>query len=72
MLWPANARMQTERRGPNRPHPGELRTCPTCRQIMVFEERYVVQGDRVVESNPAWVCQNANCHRIDPVRRQKH
>jgi hypothetical protein len=40
--------------------------------MMVFQERYTMQDGRVVSSNPAWVCQNAACHRVDPVRRATH
>jgi hypothetical protein len=34
---------------------------------MRFDERYMVVRDQLV-SDPAWVCENSRCGRIEPVR----
>jgi hypothetical protein len=57
----------TNRRTPSRPHPGEMKACPQCGQMMRFEERLMlVQG--VSTSDPAWVCLNKACGSIERVR----
>ena len=65
-VWRYSIGMAEERR-PDRPHPGELRVCPSCRRVMRFEERYAQRQDGVT-FDPAWVCLNEHCGRVDRVR----
>ena len=59
-----------ERRSLPRPHPGELRTCPKCKQMMRFDERYTVTHGRISDTNPAWICLNRRCGHEERVRKE--
>ena len=46
-----------------------MKVCPTCSQMMRFEERFALISG-FATSDPAWVCQNPNCRLVERVRMQ--